>query len=125
MKPAVNGLLQHSRYEYRGYIHGTEQFTILMPSAFRISMRKSIDHKLLCWRDDVISNEDYSTESGTAAEKTDSIRDQKNGIRAEQNPTWRLLIYIRRGPLYISVVDIQDIMVSAFKQVGRVGNGTS
>ncbi|KAI1195528.1 hypothetical protein F5X97DRAFT_345648 [Nemania serpens] len=65
------------RYEYMESILGADQFTILLPSAFRISMRKSIDHKLLCWRDDVIGNKGYSTESRTAAANIDSIRDRK------------------------------------------------
>ncbi|KAI1345524.1 hypothetical protein F5Y01DRAFT_320673 [Xylaria sp. FL0043] len=63
-------------YEYRESIHGKEQFRILMLSAFHISIRKSIDHKLLCWKDALVSNKGYSTESRTAAERIDSTRDQ-------------------------------------------------
>lgn len=77
MKSPVNRLSRYSRYEYMESILGADQFTILLPSAFRISMRKSIDHKLLCWRDDVIGNKGYSTESRTAAANIDSIRDRK------------------------------------------------
>ncbi|KAI3331148.1 hypothetical protein F4824DRAFT_514688 [Ustulina deusta] len=65
------------RYEYRESIHGKEQFKILILSAFHISIQKSIDHKLLCWRDGLVSNKDYGTESRTAAGKIDSTRDQK------------------------------------------------
>ncbi|KAI1271770.1 hypothetical protein F5Y07DRAFT_329864 [Xylaria sp. FL0933] len=65
------------RYEYRESIHGKEQFRILMLSAFHISIRKSIDHKLLCWKDALVSNKGYSTESRTAAERIDSTRDQE------------------------------------------------
>ncbi|KAI0975136.1 hypothetical protein F4678DRAFT_318578 [Xylaria arbuscula] len=64
------------RYEYRESIYGKEQFKILILSAFRISIRKSIDYKVLCWRDDLVRNKDYSAESRTAAKKIDSTRDQ-------------------------------------------------
>ncbi|KAI0423570.1 hypothetical protein F5Y09DRAFT_336477 [Xylaria sp. FL1042] len=64
------------RYEYRESIHGKEQFKILMLSAFYISIQKSIDHGLLCWKDDFVSDKNYSIESRAAAKKIDSIRDQ-------------------------------------------------
>ncbi|KAI1314085.1 hypothetical protein F5Y03DRAFT_389567 [Xylaria venustula] len=65
------------RYEYRESIHGKEQFKILMLSAFHVSIQKSIDHRVLCWRDDLVSDNDYSVESRTAAKKIDSTRDQR------------------------------------------------
>ncbi|KAF2962785.1 hypothetical protein GQX73_g10788 [Xylaria multiplex] len=64
---------QKFRYEYRESIHGKEQFTVFMPSAFHLSIEKSVDYRLQCWKEAVIGNKDYSTESRTAAGKIGAI----------------------------------------------------
>ncbi|KAI0419480.1 hypothetical protein F5X98DRAFT_372888 [Xylaria grammica] len=75
------------RYEYRESIHGKEQFTILMLSAFHLSIEKSIEYRVQRWREDVIGNKAYSTESRTAAEKIGAIGCQK--MEFESNKTLR------------------------------------
>ncbi|KAI0529811.1 hypothetical protein GGR58DRAFT_495562 [Xylaria digitata] len=72
------------RYEYRESIHREDQFTILVLSAFHLSIEKSIEYRIQLWKEGVIDNKGYSTESRIAAKKIDAIGCQETGFESNK-----------------------------------------